>query len=128
MSQIDMTDINVVGAGIPVGVSIRILTADPVGQWTLNWAGATTTQQTFNSYGFVCNAYNFYGNPGTYDLSLTVGSGENAPTYNLGKVVARAETPAPPTTSNPEDESGSGAVLDLDVFSDVDFVDELFEI
>ena len=123
MSQFDMTDINVAGEGISVGVSIRILSADPVSKWTIGWGDDDTTEVT--NYGFTCNAYHFYRSAGAYDLNLTVDAGEP---YNLGKVVANGDVPAAPTTTNPDDESGSGATIDLDIFSDGDFFDELFEI
>ena len=99
------------------GVSIRIVSAgsEPVRKWTLNWGDGK--KESFDAFGYVCNAYHIYDKAKRYDLTLTTvdADGVSATYENLGYCVAKT-----PETS--------GAELDLDdFFADSDLVDELFE-
>ena len=129
ISQIDLSDLELSGSGIPVGVSIRVHAANPIKTWAVNWDAdnAESKPIDYDAYGYAFNIYKFYESEGQYHVTLvTTDDEENVQTYDLGSLVAR--TPDSNATNSTQDDGDSGAILDFNLFSDADFVDELFEI
>ena len=124
VSKIDVEGIDLGGGDLPVGVTIQVrsTTNTPIASWSLDWGDGTVDE--IANYGFTCNAYHVYSKgveAQTYALKIT------ALDERGNAVVSFDDEEAATKFYVPKQESGSGAVLDVDFFSDLELVDELFE-